>query len=268
MQYEHLDFQVQDGVAQVEFLGPGSPPIAMLCEEFLDLMLKLQEDTTVRVILVTDGDHSFDLSPDLERLAQGKCDGDGFDSLTPDLDVARNIVTIIQEMAKPVVAAARGSVRESGFGFYLATDIRVASTTATFTPPDMSRGLLPDWGLSFTLPRLVGPGRTLEMIWTQRTLSAQEANNIGLVDRVIEEDAFDQELAKLVSRLSDLPQPAVRLTKLAAQQASQFDMTSMLAYEYEAQQQCWSSFETAEGMAAYLAGRRPQYPSLESKDEE
>jgi len=172
-----------------------------------------------------------------------------------------------KEIAKPVIAAARGPVRESGFGFFLAADVRLASSTATFTPPDMRRGLLPDWGLSATLPRLIGPGRTLELIWSHRTLSAREAERVGLVDRVIDDAVWEEELAAFVLNLSSIPQPAVRLTKLAAQQAPQLDLTSMLAYEYEAQQQCWTSRETTEGMAAFLADRNPDFDSPEPGDD-
>ncbi len=266
MDYQYFDCEIQDGTAEVTIQALGAA-VVDICDEFLDLMLRLQDDRAARVILITDGKRSFDLCPDLDRIAQGKCDGEGFDSLTPDLEIARKIITIIQEMSKPVVAASRGAVRESGFGLFLAADVRLASSTATFTLPDLSRGLLPDWGLSFTLPRLVGPSRALEMIWSRRTISGEEAGRIGLVDRVIEDASWADELAAFLDRLQSLPQPAVRLTKLALQQAAQFDLTSMLAYEYEAQKQCWQSSETTEGMAAFLANRQPEF-SLPGPEED
>jgi len=268
MNYEFFDCDIYRGTAKVRLLGSDTAPMADICDEFIDLLLRLQEDRSARVVLIEDAGQSFDLTPDLYRVAQGKCDGEGFESLTPDLDIARQIVTFIQEYPKPVVAAASGPVRESGFGFFLAADVRLASTTASFTPPDMRRGLLPDWGLSFTLTRHIGPGRTLELIWSHRTLSAREAGVIGLVDRVIAEETWEVELAEFVLNLCSIPQPAVRLTKLAAQQAPHLDMTSMLAYEYEAQEQCWISRETTEGMAAFLAGRDPEFTPQVQEDEE
>jgi enoyl-CoA hydratase/carnithine racemase len=258
MQYEHFDCEIQEGTARVSLQGASSPALSDLCDEFLDLMLRLQEDATARVILITDGDLSFDLWPDLQAIAQDKCEGGGAESLTPDLEIARKFVTMMREIAKPVVAAARGPVRESGLGFFLAADVRLASTTATFSPPDLSRGLLPDWGLSFSLPRLIGPGRTLDILWSGRTVDAVEAERIGLVDRLLDDATWEEELAAYVERLSNLPQPAVRLLKLATQEGLQLDMTSMLSYEYEAQLQCWEGRETAEGMAAYLDGRAPR----------
>jgi enoyl-CoA hydratase/carnithine racemase len=255
-------------VARVCFIGSEAPPLVELCDEFLDLMLRLQEDRDVRVILITDGDQSFEMSPDLDRIAQGRCDGDGFDAMTPNLEIARKIITLIQELAKPVVAAARSTVQESGLGLFLAADVRLASSTATFTPPDMSQGLLPDWGLCFNLPRLMGPGRALEWLWSHRTISAEEARHCGLVDRVISDELWDEELATFMQRLTNLPQPAVRLAKLATQQSPQMDLTSMLSYEYEAQHQCWLSRETVEGMAAYLDGREPEFAPRKLEEEE
>ena len=131
----------------------------------------------------------------------------------------------------------------------------------------MSRGLLPDWGLSFTLPRLLGPGRTLDLLWSGRTLDAGEAERIGLVDRLLDDEAWEEDVAAYAERLSRLPQPAVHLLKLASQEGTQLDMTSMLSYEYEAQHRCWEGHETKEGMAAYLAGRSPNFAPAQAEDE-
>jgi enoyl-CoA hydratase/carnithine racemase len=268
MRYELFDWEMRQSTAWVIPRGGGQPPWQDLCDEFIDLMMRLQEDESVRAILLTDQDDSFDLEPDLQSIARELSTGRNFSSLAPDLEIIRRIVTMIQELAKPFVAAARGVVRESGLGLYLAADLRLAGTSASFTPPDMSRGLLPDWGLSFTLPRVVGPGRFLELIWSGRTVSAREAARIGLVDRLIEDDSWDEDLSVFSSRLSGLPQPAVRLAKLAAQQFAQFDLTSMLSYEFEAQEECWQGRETREGMSAFLDGRAPRFGPVAGEEEE
>ncbi len=267
MRYEHFELDVADGVARLGLLGGGGPA-GEVADEILDAVMRLQEDPAVRVILLQDAERPFDLAPDLDAIARRRGEGAGFDSLSPDLEAARRIVTMLQESARPVVAAARGAVRESGLGLYLAADVRLAATTATFTPPDLKRGLLPDWGLTFFLPRLIGPSRALELLWGHRTVGAREADRLGLVDRVWEEAAFEQELADFLARLSNLPQPAVRLAKLACQQSGHFDLTSMLSYEWEAQQQCWGSLETAEGMAAFLDGRDPRLAGPTTRDDE
>jgi len=268
MEYEHFDCEIDDYVAQIRMLGSGTTSLGEVCEEFVDLMLRLQEDRAVRAILVTDGEHAFDLAADLDALADERRGPAGFESVAAALEMGNRVVTMIREMAKPVVTATRGDIRAAGLGFFLTGDVRLAGSTATFTAPETTTGLMPDWGLTFTLPRLLGPSRTLEFLWSGRTLGAEEAWQTGLVDHLIADASWDDELAAFMTRLASLPQPMVRLTKLAAQQGDQFDMTSMLGYEFEAQQQCWESRETSEGLTALQEGRRPEFQAPLSDEAE
>jgi 2-(1,2-epoxy-1,2-dihydrophenyl)acetyl-CoA isomerase len=268
MQYDNFDCEVADGCATVRLTGPGAPDLGALCDEFVDLVLRLQEDRAARVILLVDGDHAFDLHRDLDGLADARRSGSGFEQLAAEDAIARRIVTLVAECPKPVVAATRGEIRNVGLGLYLAADIRVAGEGATFTAPDMSGGLVGGWGLALTLPRLLGPGRALDFLWSHRTLGAAEAERIGLVDRLLPEDQWEQELFALTRRLSRIPQPALHLTKLAVQQAPALDLTSMLAMEWESQQQCWDSDETSEGLRALAEGREPRLEAATSPEED
>jgi 2-(1,2-epoxy-1,2-dihydrophenyl)acetyl-CoA isomerase len=168
-----------------------------------------------------------------------------------------------------VITATRGDIRATGLGLFMAGDVRLASSTASFTAPDLAAGLMPQWGLTFTLPSLLGPGRALEFLWSGRTLSAGEAHVARLVDRVIDDQNWDDAIEDLLQRLAALPQPLIRLTKLAAQQSGHFDLTSMLSFEFEAQQQCWDSLETAECLKAWQENRTPVFhaPTAPAEDE-
>ena len=131
----------------------------------------------------------------------------------------------------------------------------------------MAGGLLPGWGLIHTLPRLIGPGRTLDFLWSGRTVAAAEAWQMGLVDRLIDDEVWEEELDRFTERLRRLPQPAVQLTKLGVQQAANLDLTTMLSVEWESQQQCWASLETAEGLRARPEGRDPMLEAaIEEED--
>jgi enoyl-CoA hydratase/carnithine racemase len=259
MQYEHFGVDIRDGAARVTLDGPASPALGDFADEFLDLMLRLQEDAAVRVILVTDGEHAFDLEHDYLTMSEDIQREDGFGGLAAWLEISTRMVNVIQESAKPVVAATRGDIRGLGLGFYLAADVRLASSTASFTAPDLTRGLMPDWGLTHALPRLLSPGRALEFLWSGRTMAASEAYFAGLIDRVLEDAAYEDVIESLLDRLAHLPQPLARLTKLAAQQSDQFDLTSMLSFEFEAQQQCWESQESTESLLAWQQNRRPVF---------
>lgn len=268
MEYQNFDVEIAEGCARISLSGPGAPDMANFCDEFTDLMLRLEEDGAVRVVLLTDGDHAFDFHHNLEPLADSFQQDTGFELLAAEEEISRRLITLMSESTKPVVAATRGDIRDAGFGFFLGADIRLASPSASFTPPDLMSGLMPGWGLSHLLPRLIGPGRTLDLLWNRRTLGAAEAWQLGLVDRLITEDTWEEELDRLGERLRSLPQPAVKLTKLGVQQAGQLDHTTMLSFDWEGQQQCWASLETGAGLQAHLEGRTPRFDAPLADDED
>jgi len=258
MNYQNFDCEIAEGCATVSLVGPGAPHLADFHDEFVDLMLRLQEDRAVRVIVFTDGDHSFDLHHHLDLAADAYHDGGSMEVLVRTEEISRNIVTLLSESTKPVVAATRGDVREFGLGFFIAADLKLGSTQAAFTAPDLSSGLMAGWGLTHTLPHLMGPGRALSFLCSDRTVGATEAFQMGLIDHLIDDSRWEQDLDIFAQRIAQLPQPAVHLTKLAIQQAAHMDLTTMLSVEWESQQQCWESLETAEGLLAWREERKPQ----------
>ena len=267
MHYEWIDCDVQDGIARISLLGTGGAPAAEFCEEFLDLLMRLQEDKAARVILLTDAGGNLDMAFDRRGLAERWARNEGPEQMAGDLDMIRRVSILMQEVTMPMVAAVTGDVRDGGFGLVMNFDVRLASPTATFTPPDMGQGMLADWGLSHLLPRRIGASRSLELLWSARSVSGTEAVNIGLADRLIDSEVFDDDVEIFVSRLADIPQPTMQLSKMTIQQSSQFDQTTALSLEFEAQEQTWVSRETDEAMAAYLDERRPEYwVDLEEED--
>ncbi len=267
MNYQFFDCDVSDGVATVSLLGPTTPPLREFGDELVDALLRLQEDRAARVILLSDGDGSFDATMDLHSIAEERSRGGGMEIMAAGLDTVRRMVTLMKEMGKPIVSAVRGDVRDAGFGLVMATDIRLACDTATFTPQDMRHGLLPDWGLTSTLSNLIGPGSALELFWSGRSVPAEEAVRMGLIDRVIRSDVWEDEVDRFAHRLTQIPQPALQLSKMAVQQAPQFDMTTMLSLEFEAQQQCWDSQETVTGMTAMMTGDDPDFRFVMEEDD-
>jgi len=267
MHYEWIDCDVQDGVARISLLGPSGALATDFCDEFLDLLLRLQEDRAARVLLLTDTGGDLDMSFDRRGLAERWARGEGPEQMAGDLDVIRRVTMLMQDFTKPLIAAVTGDVRDGGFGFVMNFDIRLVAPTATFTAPDMVQGTLPDWGLSYLLPRRIGSGRTFDILWSGRSVGGPEAHAMGLVDRLFESDTFEEDVEAFVARLVDIPQPTMQLSRMTVQQSSQFDQTTALSLEYESQEQCWDSRETAEAMAAWSEGRRPEYWVADNDDE-
>lgn len=268
MEYQNFDVEVADGCARISLIGSGAPQMGHLCDEFIDMMLRLQEDRAVRLLLFVDGDHAFDLHHNFDSLAENSGQEEGFEILSADEEIARRIVTLLGESTKPVVAATRGDIRNMGFGFFMAADIRLASTEATFTAPDIAAGLMPGWGLTHTLPKILGPSRTLEFLWSGRSMDATEARTLGLVDRLVKPQHWDEAIEELIVRLRSLPQPVVQLSKLGVQQAASLDATTMLSFDWESQQQCWLSRETAEALSAVSEGLIARFDSPTTHQED
>jgi len=267
MHYDFLDCDIQDGVARISLLGADGLGLAEFSEEFTDLLLRLQEDRAARVLLLTDDGGSLDMAMDRRALAERWARGEGPTQAAADLDIVRRLVTLMLEQAKPLIAAVRGDVRDGGFGLVMNCDVRLCTSGAVFTPPAMAQGMLPDWGLSHLLPRRLGPGRTLDLLWSGRGVGGEEAVRLGLADRLIDTDVWEQDVEEFARHVAELPQPAVHLSKLTVQQSSDFDFTTALSLEFESQSQCWDSRETSEAMAAHRDGRPPLY-FVDAEDEE
>jgi 2-(1,2-epoxy-1,2-dihydrophenyl)acetyl-CoA isomerase len=141
-------------------------------------------------------------------------------------------VRAMTALPKPIVAAVHGAAVGAGLALAAACDLRIASSSATFLPGFASIGAVPDAGASYTVPRLIGAGRTFEWFTSGRTLSAPEALSWGLVDEIVEDDGARSRACERATALAELPGEGVALTKrllmasgldaaLAAEEAAQ-----------------------------------------------
>lgn len=225
-------------------------------EELLHALMEAQDDDDVRVVVITGTGRWFCTGGDVKQMLALKDEDAGFEKIRPILDEGRRVVTMIHDMPKPVVAMVNGAATGAGMTLALACDVRIASDHATFTQNFVHAGLHPDWGGTWFLPRLVGPGRALELFWTGRRVEAEEAEEIGLVQQVVPHPHLEEHTHRFTRRLVKAPAATLRLVKMAVQNAQALDLQSMLDYEAEAQQQCWDSAGTTERLRAYVNKQR------------
>jgi len=168
-------------------------------------------------------------------------------------------VLSMRRLGVPVLARVHGPAVGIGFSYALAADVRIASTEATFSQSFVRVGLMPDGGSTFFLPRLVGPASAYELMATGRTLSAEEARGLGLVNRVVEPGELDAAVDEMAARLAAGPQPALARIKsaLAAREAD--ELAAALDFEAEGQAQCLRSADFREGVAAFAEKRAPAF---------
>jgi 2-(1,2-epoxy-1,2-dihydrophenyl)acetyl-CoA isomerase len=168
-------------------------------------------------------------------------------------------VRALRSLEKPVVAAVNGPAAGAGLALALACDVRIAAESASFVPAFVGIGLVPDSGISQTLTRLIGPGRGFEWMVSGRRLPAAEAQEWGLVSRVVEDAALASDAAGLAAELAAMPTRAVALTKQLFQAAPHASLEEQLELEAQLQAQAASTEDFREGVRAFLEKRRPQF---------
>jgi 2-(1,2-epoxy-1,2-dihydrophenyl)acetyl-CoA isomerase len=169
------------------------------------------------------------------------------------------IVLKMRTMEKPVIAAINGVAAGAGCNLALAADLRIASDRATFIEVFSRVGLIPDSGGTWLLPRLVGLGRALEMMFFADPLDAASAERLGLVNRVVPHDDLMARAAEWAVRLAAGPTRAYGLIKRGVNRALALDLQDALEYEAHLQEIAGRSEDHREGVEAFLAKRPPQY---------
>jgi len=164
------------------------------------------------------------------------------------------------EQPKPVIAAVNGVT--AGGGLLLATmcDLRFASTDASFVSVFSRRGLTAELGVSWTLPRLVGTGNALDILWSSRRIDAQEAHRIGLVERVNEPAALLEAARDYIVALADTVSPAAMadIKRLVYEEAG-MEIEPALTHAFEATERAIRRPDAAEGAAAFVQRRPPRF---------
>jgi 2-(1,2-epoxy-1,2-dihydrophenyl)acetyl-CoA isomerase len=168
-------------------------------------------------------------------------------------------VTALTEIPVPVVAKVRGVAVGAGMSLALACDIVVASSNARFAAIFARRGLSLDCGASWLLPRLVGMQKAKEIALLADMIGAEEAKAVGLVNRVVEDDALDAVVEELAGRLSRGPTVALSMTKRLLNNAFTSSLVESLEAEAMAQAVNGLTDDTREGMLAFLEKRDPTF---------
>lgn len=165
----------------------------------------------------------------------------------------------IEALPKPVIAAVNGYALGGGCELALACDIRLASDRAQIGLPEVTLGIFPGWGGTQRMPRLIGPGKAKELIFTGRRVGAEEALAIGLVDAVHAHDELLDAAVALAEEIAAKPAWAVAASKAMINRAGDGDMAGNLARELDLFSLAFSTEDQREGMAAFFEKRPPQF---------
>jgi enoyl-CoA hydratase len=257
MSYNNLLLTVEESIATITFNRPKAMN-AMNSDTMLELrdaVTACKNDADVKVLILTGaGEKAFVAGADISQMQ----------NLRPAealafMELGNETLRMIETMPKPAIAAVNGFALGGGCEIAMACDIRFASENALFGQPEVLIGLIPGWGGTQRLPRLIGMGRAKEMIMGGAPIDAKRAYEIGLVNKVVPLDQLLAEARKFALKLTTLPGFSLKMIKHAVNFGYDLALDNAIRLEVDCCAQCFSTDDQKEGMKAFLEKRKPTY---------
>ena len=220
-----------------------------------DTIASLQYRSDIRTVIITGkGEKSFCAGADLKERA----------GLTPDevkkfILTIRNLLTSLQNLPMPVISAVNGVALGGGTEVALASDIRIASQTASMGLTETRLAIIPGGGGTQRLPRIIGVAKAKELIFTGRRVDAKEALEIGLVNKVTSPETLIAECLKMADMIAETGPIAVEMAKYAIDRGIETDLATGLAIESNAYRVTIPTEDRVEGLTAFREKRKPKY---------
>lgn len=261
MQFKQVIYTVTENVATItlnrpERLNALSPQLRLDLKNALEVADTSNE---VRAIIITGAGRGFCSGGDVKAMNEANESGTAGplnDKIAPVRD---QVVLAMRNSDKPVIAAVNGPAAGAGMNIALACDIRVASDTARFGQTFSRRGLHPDWGGTYFLPRIVGMAKACELIWSGKMIDAEEALHLGIVSEVTEPGVLLKTAQALALSFAAGPPIAIRLAKRAMYRAMDSSLREALEFETYAQNICRDTEDAKEGIRAFVEKRDPDF---------
>jgi enoyl-CoA hydratase/carnithine racemase len=257
MTYKFIDLQVESGIATITFNRPDKRNAMSddMRSEFIDGLERVAADKAIRAVVLTGAGKAFCAGGDIagmEKRMNAPAGEVGFNGWHRQQRVHRT-QSLLHTMPKPVIAAVNGAASGLGADTALACDFVIASEWASFTWSYIHRGIVPDGGGMYFLPRRVGLPKAKELIFTGRKVDADEALALGIVDRRATADTLLAEAQEWAAQLSKGSATALALTKTILNQSFELPAQQVFAQGSQAQGICYTSTEHRESVMAFLS---------------
>ena len=257
--FETIKYGVHDGVATITLARADkrNAVSAQMFGELGDAAERAAADPGIRVVLVNAEGPSFCAGIDIVLMGQlAGTRGARFRSF---IRTAQRPFAILAQMDKPTVASIQGHAVGAGFQLALACDLRIGAEDLRFALLEVQYGIIPDLGGPHRLTRLIGPARTKDLIWTRRSVHAEEADRLGLVNRVVPADALAKETEAYVRELVAAPPLPVSLTKSIVGRSFETTFETDLERQAQAQAACIESEDHREAVEAFVENRPARF---------
>jgi enoyl-CoA hydratase/carnithine racemase len=245
-----------------------------LLGEYLGLLADARTDDAVRVVVTTGEGDAFSAGADVSDLS-GETASQGLNALLHErlgltdtlsaadrafdrLGIGRETLAIMN-YDKPLIAAVNGAAAGGGFALAMLHDIRLASERATFTSAFVRIGLVAEMGLSYTLPRAIGLEAAMDVMYTGRSVNADEARELGLVRKVVAHEHLISEAIAYAEQIAAQPPIAVQFAKRALVRSLESALLAQLELEWSYQVAAFDTDDAREGIAAFRERRPPRF---------
>ncbi|NOY70329.1 MAG: enoyl-CoA hydratase/isomerase family protein [Deltaproteobacteria bacterium] len=259
MAYQDILFNTQDRIAQITINRPKSLNALnlSLLSELACAIKDVGSNDEIRVLVITGtGEKAFVAGADISELA-------GLSPLGAKLfsETGHRVMAGLQELPIPVIAAVNGFALGGGLELALSCDFIYASETARFGLPEITLGLIPGFGGTQRLSRLIGKNMAKEMIFTGKMISATEAAKLGIINKICEPDKLPETVNKLAGQISKKGMVSLYAAKHAVNSGFETDLVTGCGIEINDFALCFTSDDAAEGTGAFLEKRKPEFKS-------
>ena len=256
MEYKNTLYEKSEGIATITI---NRPPVNAINEEtILEILSELDDakkDEGIKVIVITGaGDRAFSAGADIKMMK-------GVDPLRArELSrLGHRMCDEIEALEKPVIAAINGYALGGGLELAMACDLRIASEKARLGQPEINLGVIPGWGGTQRLPRFVGKGVAKEMIFTGKVIGAKDAEQLGLVNRVVPPDQLKSAVKELANEIINKPPVGIKMAKELINSSLETPLAVGMVHEAECFGVLASTEDFKEGLTAFLEKRKPKF---------
>ncbi|RJS50050.1 enoyl-CoA hydratase/isomerase family protein [Bacillus sp. PK3_68] len=258
---EHIIVDTQNGVRTLtlnrpERLNAVNDKLSM---EIIETIEEASADDEVRVLVITGSGRGFCAGLDLSDYSKRNPSTYSRHKKLDDLGWVGHQALGIVHCDKPVIAAINGIAAGAGLALALACDMRFMSAGASVTTGYIRRGLSPDAGMTYFLPRLVGQAKAAELIYTGRDIYPEEAEQIGLINGIFPDIEFQDRVMNFARKLAAGPPVAMTLSKRMLAVSPDTDLTTILKQEYASIKICFETKDVQEGVRAFTEKRKPVF---------
>ncbi|XVG95007.1 enoyl-CoA hydratase-related protein [Eubacteriales bacterium KG127] len=254
--YENIKYEVKNQIAYVTIDRPKALNALNedVLKELYDAFSTFESDEIARVAILTGEGKAFVAGADIAQMSKmNALQGRNM------MILGHKLMNYMESIEKPIIAAVNGFALGGGCELSMACDIRVASTKAKFGQPEVGLGIIPGFGGTQRLPRLVGKGMAKYLTMTAEIIDAEEAYRIGLCEKVFEPENLIEEAEKIANTIISKAPIAVNSVKVAINNGLDMDLKSASRFEIEAFTAAFGSEDKAEGMGAFLEKRPAEF---------